>query len=146
MEKVFAYEVDDKGKVKGRYYFKSEIEQLGFKKFKFKCKKCHFKQEYWANKKIRSFHICPVCTGKSGAPYVYTKNIPTWRLNIEYATPAEIFTKSWDEFGVPYMSEEKWKAFYDQPHEKKRRKEIEEAKLKAAEEAIEESLKSTKEE
>lgn len=139
MKKVWAWIKDDKGKIK---YKLVEKKEYNIREYKFRCRKCGYSDSYLANQKIESFHFCPTCSKKSGAPLIYLKNIPTWRLNVEYASPKEILTKSWDEFGVPYMSEEQWKDFYNQPHERERRKELKKKKVEEALEAMEKSLKS----
>lgn len=67
--------------------------------------------------KLNKF-ICKKCITKlNNSPVIFSKKIPTWRLNLDDATPYEIITKPLSTFGTPYMSEQKWKEFYSQPHE-----------------------------
>ncbi|RMD72229.1 MAG: hypothetical protein D6822_01685 [Cyanobacteria bacterium J149] len=112
---------------------------------KFVCKKCGAKNDYWTQEDLFPYR-CKNCRD-TGKPYIPSSfivkriGIPSWRLDLDDASPADIITKPLEEFGVPLMSESRWKEFYSQEHELKKQRQMKKAIQEVVEEGIEEAAR-----
>lgn len=90
--------------------------------------------------------FCPVCTDKRIEEYIKartprvkvfgSKNIPSWRLDLDEATPEQILERSSGDFNVPYKSHGEWQEFYNQPHELEKQREAERQRNEEANETL----------
>lgn len=103
------------------------------KKYKVNCKKCGRKYIYYSKEKLEKLpHICQDLKGIS----LFSSKIPSWRLKVDDATADDILMRPSEDFGMPRMTKEQWKAFYSQEHEVKREKEMREKKMKIIREIL----------
>lgn len=114
------------------------------------CSVCNRKLDIYIQPYVELDHkvICEKCLTNLGEsyPFLWARKIPTWRLNLDDASPGEIISKPLSEFGTPYMSEQKWKEFYNQPHEVEKLKQFYKEREKMKKEAIKELVRSKREE
>ena len=101
--------------------------------YKFTCKKCNSKNNYWASSDSLDYK-CVKCKDTGSVTQmkdkgIGTKKIPSWRLNVDDASPEEVLTAKSDTFGMPLQSEEQWKKHYDEaPYEQTKKKQLREEK------------------
>ncbi|MEM4270796.1 MAG: hypothetical protein QXO70_01730 [Candidatus Pacearchaeota archaeon] len=115
-------------------------------KKKTKCYICNSSIDIYtkAGVELKKKFICKRCLENLNQKYpvIFAKHIPSWRLHLDDATPKEMLERSYKDFGMPTMSEEKWRKYYSQPHEVKKEREFMEFKNQMRREAIRELLAS----
>jgi hypothetical protein len=126
----------------GETYIIREVEDHHLSSYQYEqrnidCKKCKKKITILcSNGQFSKFSemFCPGCVDRRTEAYIAaapksvgfaTKNIPSWRLDMEGATPEDILTRSEGDFKVPYKSHQEWQEYYQSPHELKRQREFE---------------------
>lgn len=110
------------------------------------CKRCNKKQSIICSTKF-SQDFCPNChdiamkkllaammPNRSRVPG--SKKIPSWRLDLDDATPEAILNRSQGDFKMPSMSKAKWEEFYSQPHELAKQREAEKQRREESRELL----------
>lgn len=103
--------------------------------FKFTCRKCKSKNDYWTSKKAYPYK-CQICRDSGKIPkfvnfYTEKSGVPKWRKNMEDATPEEVMSHSYKDFGIQPQSAKKWKEYYaNSQFEKDRERKLNEEKRK----------------
>src|SRR5690554_2237230 len=95
------------------------------------CKKCNKNRTILCSSgQFSKFsqEFCPGCVDRRTASFIAAipksrapamKNILSWRLDMEGATPEDILNRSEGDFNIPYKSHREWQEYYQQPHELK---------------------------
>jgi len=114
------------------------------------CKKCKKKRTILCSSgQFSKFSqgFCPGCVDRRTREYIKAnahlgskspamKNIPSWRLDMEGATPEDILMRSEGDFNIPYKSHQEWQEYYQSPHELKRQREFEREQKKESDQLL----------
>lgn len=114
------------------------------------CKKCNKKRTILCSSGQGlkfSQEFCPGCVDRRTKAYIKAnahlkgkaagmKNIPSWRLDMEGATPEDILNRSPGDFNLPYKSHQEWLEYYSQPHELKRQQEFQKQQREESEQVL----------